>query len=619
MNHILAKTGKQRGTSWEISEKPLLVGRSESCDVRLVDPIVSRWHCELKFRDDQIHLRDLDSSNATFVNGQRIDSVTVKPGDEIAVGGVVFVVTDASGVPPVGDDDDETLITVSLADASYVNDNPNDPLFDTLPRSVREYRELFVLARLFSRASSVRELTRIFQDWLHAKFDPDEFWLAWYYAGAEEFIYYPTENGAQGEDAPVEAMRRSISSDSGLIAPRSVKKRRAQYMAAAMVAPLAVGGDPMGAIAIQSDAGMRTYASGDLELFVGAAHAFAPYLRALEHVEQLRRDYNYARKEAGIAERFIGEAPAVQYVRELAVKAAATDLNVLLVGETGTGKDVIARMVHDLGARAIHPYVIVSCASIPRELFDIEMFGHEKGAFPGATEQKSGWLEEAHGGTLLLDEVGDLSPESQARILGAIETGTFHRVGGSREIRVDVRIISTTNKTLDTEAGIEGFRKDLFHRLNGFEIRLPPLREHAEDIRLLVNHFLERDAKGMQGLPAIAVAPDAMRRLVKWHWPGNVRELAACVARAVAFAKEGTIQASDVLISPGFTRPPDGELGLPRLDQVEKEHITRMIRHAGGNISATARALGISRATLYSKLKLYAIENKDSPGPLSLG
>ncbi len=610
MHHILAKTGQQRGTSWEISERPLLVGRSESCDVRLVDPIVSRWHCELRFRDGQIHLRDLDSSNATFLNGQRIDDAIAKPGDEIAVGGVVFAVTDASGAPYVNPDGDETPITVALADASYVSDYVPDLLYDSLPQSVREYRELFLLARLFSRASSVRELMHVFQDWLHAKFDPDEFWLAWYLPGTDEFIYYPVEDGADGKEAPEDAMRRSIASDSGLIVPRSVKKARAHYVAAAAVAPLAVGGDPIGAVAIQSDTGVRTYTAGDLELLVGAAHAFAPYLRALEHVEQLRRDYNHARQEAGIAERFIGNSPDIQKVRELATKAAATDLHVLLLGETGAGKKVIARMIHDLGARSAHPYVIVNCAAIPRELFEGAMFGHEKGAFTGATEQKTGWFEEAHGGTLVLDEVGDLPQESQARLLRAIEAGSFHRAGGSREVRVDVRIISSANKGLDIGTGIDGFREDLFQQLSGFEIHLPPLREHLDDIPMLVGHFLERDARGAGGHPRITVAADALRRLKKWSWPGNVRELRACLARAVAFAKEGTIHASDILISSGFAQPYDDESSPASLDQMEKEHITRMLQHTGGNISAASRALGISRATLYSKIKIYEIDNR---------
>ena len=609
MFHILAKTGQQRGKSWEISERPLLVGRSESCDVRLVDPIVSRWHCELRCRDGQIHLRDLDSSNATFLNGQRIDDAIAKPGDELGVGGVVFVVTDASGIPPAPGDDDETPITVSLADASYVNEGATDPLFDALPRSVREYRELFVLTRLFSRASGVGELMRTLQDWLHARFDPDEFWLAWYLAGSREFIYYPADEGADPKEAPEDAMRRAIASDSGLVVPRAVKKGRARYMAAAMVAPLAVGGDPMGAIAIQSDTGARSYSEGDLELFVGAAHAFAPYLRALEHVEQLRRDYEYARQGAGIAERFIGESPAIQNVRELASKAAATDLNVLLAGEPGSGKEVIARKIHDLSPRSVQPYVIVNCGSIASDLFEGEMFGHETGTSMGNAGRKIGRFEEAHGGTLVLDAVDELSPANQARLLAALDTGSFRRVGGTREVAVDVRIVSSTNRSPGAGAIPEGFLPELYHRLSGFEIFLPALRDHVEDIPLLVSHFLQHDAVGMGGA-GITVAGEAMRRLKRFEWPGNVRELRECLSRAVAFAGGGVIEARDIVILTTIERPPDGEAGLPRLDQIEKEHIIRMLQHTGGNISATARALGISRATLYSKLRVYEIARR---------
>jgi len=296
----------------------------------------------------------------------------------------------------------------------------------------------------------------------------------------------------------------------------------------------------------------------------------------------------------------------MESVREQLRKAAATSLNVLLCGETGTGKELAARMIHDESQRSDGPYLVVNCAAIPADLFESEMFGHEQGAFTGASQRKIGRFEEAHGGTLFLDEIGDLSEENQASLLRAIEVGSFNRVGGPN-ISVDVRVIAATNKLTAGSGHPYGMRSDLYHRLSGFEIHLPPLRERLEDIPVLSAHFIEQFNLHMDSLVK-DVSEDAFKALSAWYWPGNVRELRACIERAVSLAQGETIELDDILIrDTGGTRPGHHEEPIS-LAEAEKNHIIAVLRHHDGNIRATARTLAISRTTLYKKFEDYGID-----------
>lgn len=290
----------------------------------------------------------------------------------------------------------------------------------------------------------------------------------------------------------------------------------------------------------------------------------------------------------------------------MVARAAKSDMPVLVVGETGTGKEVAARMLHDLSSRAKQAYVIVNAAAIPRELFESEMFGHEKGAFTGASHQKPGHFETAHNGTLFLDEIGDLSMDNQARILRVIETGRFHRVGGTREVCVDVRIVSATNRPLSGKEAAATFRKDLYHRLSGFVISMPPLRDRKSDIPELVEFFLHTAMRG-GALAKLTISPAALEKLKGYNWPGNVRELRACVERAAALAEGDTIEPSDIMLPDESRRDPPSGSYLLTLAEAEKHHIQRVLKHHKGNIRSAAQALKISRVTLYKKINDYGI------------
>jgi len=254
------------------------------------------------------------------------------------------------------------------------------------------------------------------------------------------------------------------------------------------------------------------------------------------------------------------------------------------------------------------PFVTVNCAAIPHELFESFMFGYERGAFTGADRSSRGFLAEAHGGIIFLDEVGDLSLSNQARILRSIEYGTYRRPGADQDSRVDVRVVSATNRDLRAAAQQGAFREDLFHRLNGFEISLPPLRERVEDIPELAQHFFEL-AKQQAKRPVRAVAPEAMEILQTQNWTGNVRELRNCILRAVSIAQGDTIRAEDALDNLSGPRRREEGQDAASLADIEKKHIAHTMTRYGGNVSKAAKALGISRSTLYEKLRLYELNN----------
>src|SRR5882757_3001902 len=242
---------------------------------------------------------------------------------------------------------------------------------------------------------------------------------------------------------------------------------------------------------------------------------------------------------------FVGGAASMQQVFKLIGQLAASDATALITGESGTGKELVARAIYHHGNRSQNAFLAVNCAAIPEQLLESELFGHERGAFTGATLQRIGKFEQCHRGTLFLDEIGDMTPATQTKILRVLQSGTFERVGGNQPITADVRIIAATNKPLEQAVAARQFREDLFYRLNVVRIHIPPLRERREDIRLLVNYFLTKFAKDQPGPPR-SVAPGVLKALEKYHWPGNVRELENIVQRALVMAKGDAILLTDL-------------------------------------------------------------------------
>lgn len=326
-------------------------------------------------------------------------------------------------------------------------------------------------------------------------------------------------------------------------------------------------------------------------------------------VKNLQRENSVLRKRLQEQYRFqdlVSKSPRMQKVFHLAQEVADLRSTVLIRGDSGTGKELVARAIHNSGDRAERPFIAVSCAALAETLLESEMFGHEKGAFTGAVSQKKGKFEQADGGTLFLDEIGEISAKVQVDLLRVLQERSFYRVGGSEEVKVDVRVIAATNKDLEREVHAGRFREDLFYRLNVIEIVLPPLRDRRQDIPLLVNHFLEKLAPEM-ARETPEVSEGAMKMLLAYDWPGNVRELENAVERAMVTCR-GPVLTEDSFAflaranDRTFQAPPD-----MTLQELEKQAILAALERTQGNIKEAAAALGIDRSTLYDKIKRYEI------------
>ncbi|OGU18520.1 MAG: hypothetical protein A2059_01025 [Ignavibacteria bacterium GWA2_55_25] len=330
--------------------------------------------------------------------------------------------------------------------------------------------------------------------------------------------------------------------------------------------------------------------------------------------EVMRNELNRITGSSGI----IGESPVFKNVIENVRKVAASEAFVLVQGPSGTGKELIAHLLHNESPRKERPFVAVNCASIPDQLLESELFGHEKGSFTNAYSAKQGLVEVADGGTLFLDEVGDISQPTQAKLLRFLETGEFRRVGGTASMRVGVRVISATNKNLQKEVQEGRFREDLLYRLNVVSIQIPPLKERKEDIPLLIEYFTKRKSKSKTK----KVSPEALALLMQYDWPGNVRELEHVIEGSSILSQGDIIELRDLWINPSlaqqahFPAVPASNNGYQRLvslEDLEKVHIQKVLEHHHWNRLKTAETLGITTKTLYLKIKRYKIP-VPSPG-----
>lgn len=314
--------------------------------------------------------------------------------------------------------------------------------------------------------------------------------------------------------------------------------------------------------------------------------------------------------------RIIGESVPMKALRQQLTLMAATNGRVLIFGESGTGKELIAHAIHAASGRASEAFIEVNCAAIPEELIESELFGHRKGSFPGAMEDKQGKLHKADGGTLFLDEVGDMSLKTQAKVLRALDEQRFEPVGASESIQVDVRVVASTNKNLEEEIERGNFREDLFYRLNVIPFYVPPLRERIEDVRLLADYFL-REFTTAYGRKPKDLTDEALRALEEYPWPGNVRELRNLMERIVIMNPQVRIEARHIPLDRSrravFDRPMDrfGSLQEVR-EAAERDYIIKKLEEAKGNVTRTAEMLGLERSHLYRKMKALGIALKES-------
>ncbi|MFZ0052310.1 MAG: sigma-54 dependent transcriptional regulator [Desulfobaccales bacterium] len=332
---------------------------------------------------------------------------------------------------------------------------------------------------------------------------------------------------------------------------------------------------------------------------------------------RLAEENRRLRQQRAPVKEIIGESAAISRLREKLALVAPTNAAVLIIGENGTGKELVARALHALSRRSHQPLVEVNCAAIPEDLIESELFGHEKGAFTGASSRRRGKFDLAHEGTLFLDEIGDMSLKTQAKILRILEEQRFERVGGGRPIQVDVRVLAATNKNLEEEIAKGRFREDLYHRINVIPLNVPPLRERREDIPLLAAHFLQ-ELSQENGAPAKTFTPAALEALAAMSWPGNVRELKNFVFRLVVLSPFDLVDVADLpLAASGQELAADYDfidpfLQVPSFREAralfEKQFLRRKLSECKGNVSLLAEKIGLERSHLYRKLKAYGLE-----------
>jgi len=332
---------------------------------------------------------------------------------------------------------------------------------------------------------------------------------------------------------------------------------------------------------------------------------------------QLTEENARLRREVTGQFAMIGESAPLQKIKDQISRVSPTNTRVLILGDSGTGKELVARAIHEASERKAHAFIKVNCAAIPEDLIESELFGHEKGAFTGASATRDGKFLQADGGTLFLDEIGDMSLRVQAKVLRALQEGEFERVGGSQTLRVNVRVIAATNKNLEEEVRRGRFREDLWFRLNVVPIYMPPLRERKDDIPALVQHFCELYCRE-NGFRSKQIAPEAMTRLQNHDWPGNIRELRNAIERFVIMTVGEAITAADLPLNLQVSQPmlkssfQPGQTLREVRDQVERDYILACLESAGGNITQAAQILGIERSNLHKKMRALDIAREQN-------
>lgn len=565
--------------------RSLIVGRGGGAELDVNDALVSREHCVIERLDGGYLLRDLDSRNGTYVNGLRITEKFLEFGDRIRVGDTVLLFVAEGEAPERGPAAAVPAAPAALPTQTHILESRQIDLESAFGRQPAADSLRLVYELATANADTPERLVEICLDAL----------MVHLRVGRAAVI---VENRRLDR-------RRVPGSPVPEIAPpdlqRVLKKGRSMFTERArdpsgrlysfILVPLRGKAETYGALYLDDLDADRPLQPADLHTASALGHLAGIMLESLRHASQLRKERETLRSMMLAQHPIVAESPKMKAVLELADRAAMMDHPVLLTGESGTGKEIIARRIHLNSPRSGRPFVALNCGAVPRELFESELFGHEKGAFTGAAARKPGLFEAAHSGTLFFDEIADLPMELQAKLLRVLEHRVLRRVGGVEDLPIDVRIVASTNRRLREEVKAGRFREDLYYRLDVISIVVPPLRERAEDIPALAQAFAHPKK----------LSEASLARLSKYPWPGNVRELRNVVERACLLSSKDVVEVTlpaDAALPPAALRP---------LHEVEREHIAAVLKAVGGNKSRAAEVLGIDRVTLYNKIEKYRL------------
>lgn len=664
------------GTKWSdvfrlVPGRRITIGRATTNQIVVRDDLASRQHAEVFLADGRWNIRDLDSRNGVQVNGETIrGDHPLAVGDTIRIAGTQLAfVTDIanayravdgdasqpvdgndtiaaapwgqSGQPSTGDETGELMEPTVITHRRQNTRLLESPQLEAAGESKlgAAAAKLCKLAFDLARQTDTKGIAQIAINGLIDGTQAD--------AGAVLAVSR-SEDGApqlqvlasRSDRLPVyrtisryladtvlregeAVLARDVAGDSRL----DIRDSRGEVLSSSVIcAPIRSGRRVLGLIHLYSTDSNATLDPVDLEFTLAVAENMAVALVASHRQQVLaddlsksRNELDQLRKRLADDSELVGSSPAMLEVHGQVLRAAPSNATVLVRGESGVGKELVARAVHFASPRRRGPFVCLNCAALTESLLESELFGHEKGAFTGATERKIGKFEAAHKGTLMLDEIGEMSLGIQSKFLRVLEGHPFERVGGSKPIKVDVRVIAATNRDLESAVREGAFRKDLYFRLHVLEIRVPPLRKRPDDLVELADHFLAR-FNGETGRKLQGFSPDALRKMREYRWPGNVRELKNVVERAVVLARGERIEASDLVLTSLATTGESFEALPVRADEyapvslteMERRHILATLKATGWNKSQAAGILEIERSTLDRKIRKYGLRRPPS-------
>jgi len=609
---LVAVFGPLKGSVVLVSAE-LTVGRHPSNEVYLEDELVSRRHCSVVFQGGRICIRDLQSRNGTFVNGTAVSDKSLEHGDRIRIGHTQFLylehedsLENAPAFDREGDDCLATMLTQRVSPDELLY-GPTDNLAQTV--AARRARDLSTLLRVSSSINAIRNPEQLQHRLLEVLLEvlPARRAAILLVGHRRDVFISGTYRNRAGGEQPFRISHsithRVLSEGEALMssdvladgASSSTTSLIPDEVRSVICVPLQVFDARLGVIYADSGIVRDCFDKDHLRLINAIAGIAAVSLEHARYVEWLEGENLRLKEEIKIDHDMIGKSPRMQGVYQFVQKVAASDSTVLILGESGTGKELVARAIHNGSRRSNGPFVAINCGAIVGTLLESELFGHEKGAFTGATTQRKGKIEFADHGTLFLDEIAELAPTLQAVLLRVLQHREFERVGGNRTIQVNVRIIAATNCNLEEAIKDGRFRQDLYYRLKVVSIEMPPLSQRREDIVLLAAHFVQKYSQKTTR-SVLGITPEAYRLLSNYDWPGNVRELENTIERAVVLGTSEYIRPEDLPESLTEKRPTK-EAGAStyhsQLNETKRAVIRRAFQQAGGSYTDAARLLDL--------------------------
>jgi len=606
------------------------------------DLSLSRRHCVLARKSDEYTLRDLDSRNGTFVNGRVISEKQLNHGDQISVGESVLVFLlkedpEEAAVHGVEFDDRLTQATAQIRPQDVLYLQP-ERILRELPAASRLGRNLNVLLKISRVVHSISDLDQLQAQILELIFEvvpAERGAILLDGKGNEKFSSLFAHPGPAKGAEPVRVSRTitrqvmdqgvailgaDVPGSGGLSGVDSLLSFKVRSL---LCVPLTVFRRVLGCIYLDTTSPATRFDRDHLELVASIAGISAVALDNARRLLWLEQENQRLAAEINLQHNMVGESAAMKEVYRFLSRVAPTESTVLVAGESGTGKELVARAIHRNSPRAARPFVAINCAAIPEGLLESELFGYERGAFTGAASQKKGRLEMADGGVLFLDEIGELAPALQVKLLRVLQEREFERLGGSRPISVDIRVIAATNKDLAAAVKARNFREDLYYRLNVVSVVLPSLRERREDIPVLAEYFVAKFATKCK-VKAKKISPEAMSGLMNYNWPGNVRELENAIERALVLGVSDSIRPEDLPYSVSVAEK-DRAPGVHEakyhlaVTQLKKHLILTALEEAKGSYTEAARILGVHANYLHRLVRNLDLRTSVRSSPIFRG